>query len=130
MELGEFIKRVRLQKGWMVKDLAEKCGLSASQISRIENGHSTEPRLENLRAIARALDVPEEVLLSKTRINDYIHDQEKKENKRKEFDEEIVVDAYEILEMLKPFTKKDQLELVQAIKWMIRGRKLNYRPKD
>jgi len=51
------IKEVRLMHGLSLKDLAEKSGVSESNISRIEN-HKQQPRPSTMRKLANALGVP------------------------------------------------------------------------
>lgn len=49
------VKRLRLEKGWSQKDLADKSGVGQDTISGIESGKH-EPRPSTLRKLARALD--------------------------------------------------------------------------
>ena len=57
------IKHCRKEKGLTQIQLAKLSGLSRSSIINLENGHR-DPRVKDLRNIARALDVPIEQLLS------------------------------------------------------------------
>lgn len=50
------VKQVREAKGIQQKDLAERVGIVAHQLSRYENGHEL-PSVTNLCRIAKALDV-------------------------------------------------------------------------
>ena len=54
-ELRKKILLLRLDKGLSQEELADKAGMKQSVISRIENGES-EPRIETVNRIARALD--------------------------------------------------------------------------
>lgn len=56
------IKRLRDDLGWTQAQLAEESGLSQETISRYEGGHM-EPRLDALRALAKAFGVDAGVLL-------------------------------------------------------------------
>jgi transcriptional regulator with XRE-family HTH domain len=49
------VKRLRLEKGWSQKDLADKSGVGQDTISGIESGKH-EPRPSTLRKLAEALD--------------------------------------------------------------------------
>lgn len=51
------IKKIRLEKGFTQKQLAEKCGMYESQIRKYEAGKAN-PKIETLQRIANALDVP------------------------------------------------------------------------
>lgn len=65
MSFGEYIKKLRIEKGLGVNDLAKLSGLSNAQISRLENGKNKQPRPENIEKLASALDVPSDILLKK-----------------------------------------------------------------
>ncbi len=63
--LGGIIKSRRELLGYSQKKLGHICGLSDSEIMRIENGTREKPNWENLCRIAQALDFsPLEFLLS------------------------------------------------------------------
>lgn len=55
--VGQRIKEIRKKKGLLLKELAEKTGLSSSYLSLVENGR-TSPSLKVLEKVAQALDVP------------------------------------------------------------------------
>ena len=54
---GEIIKKIRLEKGYILADLAAKTGYTASYISQIER-NIKQPSLEALRKISDALNTP------------------------------------------------------------------------
>ncbi len=56
-ELGELIKKVRVERGLGVRRLAELSGITAPTISRIEHGAFAEPSPGKLQAIAEALEM-------------------------------------------------------------------------
>lgn len=56
---GRTIRRARRAKGWTLKDLAKKTGVSYVQVSRIERGRRGTS-LEVLTRIARALGLKQE----------------------------------------------------------------------
>lgn len=56
MEIGERLKRFRIDKGFTMKKLAEASGVSEPFISQLEKG-SANPSLGTLKKIAQALDV-------------------------------------------------------------------------
>ena len=65
--LGDFIRRVRAQKGLSLADVERQSGrlgrrVAASYINRIENGIKRRVSTDRLRAIARGLGIPEEEL--------------------------------------------------------------------
>ena len=57
MEIGQRVHEVRMQLGLSLRNLAEKCGVSASMMSQIEN-KTVDPSISTLRKIAIALNVP------------------------------------------------------------------------
>jgi len=61
--IGEFIKERRLSKVWSKRALAEKAGVSHSEVHRIENGERMNPSVPVLYSIADALGVPKEEIL-------------------------------------------------------------------
>lgn len=57
MTLGTYLIQLRSEKGYSQRDLAEKCGVSGAEISRIESGKRQKPSPTLLKAIAQALSV-------------------------------------------------------------------------
>lgn len=55
--VGARIREVRMQRGLKAKDVAHLAEITPSLLSQVENGLSN-PSINTLRAIARALDVP------------------------------------------------------------------------
>ena len=49
-------KKIRLQKGLTCQQVADKCGISNAEVSRIENG-LRDPSIRTLFAISQALEV-------------------------------------------------------------------------
>ena len=56
-ELGSAIRRRREQQGMSLRDLADETGVSASTLSRIENG-TGKPDADNIARLAGWLDMP------------------------------------------------------------------------
>ena len=56
-ELGSAIRRRREQQGMSLRDLADETGVSASTLSRIENG-TGQPDADNIARLAGWLDMP------------------------------------------------------------------------
>jgi len=61
-ELGRFIRRRRQELGLSLRDLADKTHVSASTLSRIENG-TGKPDADNIARLTDWLDVPMERIL-------------------------------------------------------------------
>ncbi|MGA7207156.1 MAG: helix-turn-helix domain-containing protein [Specibacter sp.] len=59
------IRGLRLSRGWSLENLAARCRLSASTLSRIETGHR-RIALDQLVPIARALDTTLDALVEST----------------------------------------------------------------
>ena len=55
MDLGSYLIQLRKERGYSLRDLSENCGVSPSEISRIESGKRQKPSPTVLRAIADAL---------------------------------------------------------------------------
>jgi len=56
-ELGNAVRRRRDQEGLSLRDVAEETGVSASTLSRIENG-TGKPDADNIARLAAWLDMP------------------------------------------------------------------------
>ncbi len=61
--VGEVIKERRLAKGMSKRALAEKAGISHSEVHRIENGERQNPSMPMLIALADALGIPQDDIL-------------------------------------------------------------------
>src|SRR6266480_4247829 len=61
-ELGDAVRRRREQQGMSLRDVAEETGVSASTLSRIENG-TGKPDADNIARLAAWLDMPIERVL-------------------------------------------------------------------
>lgn len=61
--IGNTLKRLRKQRGFSLRKLAELSGLSHSFISDIEN-YRCNPSIESLQKIASALNVKPHIFLS------------------------------------------------------------------
>jgi transcriptional regulator with XRE-family HTH domain len=62
VELGDMLRKFRLQRNLTLAELSEKSGVSISFISQVENGKNM-PSLETLKALAKALHITIEVLV-------------------------------------------------------------------
>jgi transcriptional regulator with XRE-family HTH domain len=62
-ELGRAIRRRRVELSLSLRDVADKTGVSASTLSRIENG-TGKPDADNIARLAAWLDMPMERVLS------------------------------------------------------------------
>lgn len=67
--VNERIGDLRTSKGLQQKDLAEMIGVSASQLSRIENGETTNINAETISKLARELQVSTDYILGLTTIS-------------------------------------------------------------
>ncbi len=63
VRLGHSFRALRLNRRWRQTDLAAKCGISASVISRVERGRLDSISIGKLRRIAEALDASLEIRL-------------------------------------------------------------------
>src|SRR2546421_11451765 len=62
-ELGDAMRRRREQQGMSLRDVAEETGVSASTLSRIENG-TGKPDADNIARLTAWLDMPVERVMS------------------------------------------------------------------
>ncbi len=56
--LGQLIRQRREQRGWSTVELAERTGITQSNIVRMEQGNITSPGPERLARVADALAIP------------------------------------------------------------------------
>lgn len=59
---GSAVRAVRLRRDWRQRDLAERAGVSASVISRLERGHVGSLALTTIRRITACLDMRVDLL--------------------------------------------------------------------
>ena len=57
MNLGESVRRIRLEKGLSQGEMQKRTGILRSYLSRVENGH-TVPSFATLQRLALAMEVP------------------------------------------------------------------------
>lgn len=57
LQLAKRLKELRRYKGWTEADLWHASGVSIQTISRLENGHTTDPRENTLLSLAKAFKV-------------------------------------------------------------------------
>lgn len=58
MQLGEYLALARELKGWTLRDLERRTGVSNALISQIERGDVKEPGFHRIVRLARALGLP------------------------------------------------------------------------
>ena len=69
IELGRAIKRRREETGQSLRDVADITGVSASTLSRIENG-TGKPDADNIARLTNWLDMPIDRVMNKTAASD------------------------------------------------------------
>ncbi|SFI91866.1 MULTISPECIES: helix-turn-helix domain-containing protein [unclassified Bacillus (in: firmicutes)] len=74
--IGERIKRLRLQRGISLTELAEKAGVAKSYISSIERNLQKNPSIQFLEKISNVLHVSVDVLLHDEPAEEYTLDSE------------------------------------------------------
>jgi putative transcriptional regulator len=62
-KIAENIKKLRAKKGLSLEKIARLADLSLNTIVKVENGANTNPTIETLTKIAKALDVSVDDLL-------------------------------------------------------------------
>lgn len=63
IHVGATLRRLRLESGLSLRDLARRLGVSSAYVSRMEHGLDAPPTPERLEAIAIELGVPQALLL-------------------------------------------------------------------
>ena len=62
-KVGDYIRARREAKGLSKRQLAEKAGISHSEVHRIENGERQNPSVPMLIALASVLGIPQDDIL-------------------------------------------------------------------
>ena len=104
MTLSDKIKKVRKKRGLSQGGLAEKIGINAAHLSRLENGRY-QPSVEVLKKLADALHVSTDYLLSNT-------DDEVKEIKIKD---QSLADRIKLLDSLDGKDKDSIIHIIDSI---------------
>ena len=53
MNIGERIRKIRIEKGMTQKEIAEKCGINDANIRKYESGRQN-PKIDTIEKIAKA----------------------------------------------------------------------------
>lgn len=61
---GEFLKQLRLERGYSLREAKEQTGISEAYLWQLENGKREIPRPETVRRLAKGYGVPEETFLN------------------------------------------------------------------
>lgn len=69
-QIAQVVQRLREQRRWSQKDLADASGVSQRMISDLENPEGPSPRLESLEAVAKAFQSTAEALFLAGSIED------------------------------------------------------------
>jgi transcriptional regulator with XRE-family HTH domain len=56
MQIGDIIKRKRLELGFVQKELESRSGVTQSMISKVEGGNAENVSIDVLRRLAKALN--------------------------------------------------------------------------
>jgi transcriptional regulator with XRE-family HTH domain len=62
MQLGDLIAVSRIRKGWTLRELSRRSGISNGLLSQMETGHIKQPSWRNVVRVAKALGVKLDVL--------------------------------------------------------------------
>ena len=120
MRLKDRLREIRTTRDLTLKNLAEATGLSVSYLSDIERGR-TNPSLKTVEALADALDITVQTLLTGVEFVEEISSENLPEGLQEllsddEFKEEINADWIDLLSKIqmrgkRPQSKRDWMEL-------------------
>lgn len=77
MTIGSYLAQLRNERGLSQRELAEKCGLSAAEISRVESGKRQKPSPATLKILAEHLGVEYSDLMKLAGYIEEKHDDDK-----------------------------------------------------
>jgi len=63
LDLGELVKKKRLEKGLSLRQLSKISGVSLGRLGDIERGDTKNPKLKTLQKIAEALEIPSDQII-------------------------------------------------------------------
>ncbi len=75
--IGRYIADIRNEKGISQRELAEKSGISNTEVSRLENGKRINPSPATLKAIANALEISYADLMKAAGYIEEAHEEDK-----------------------------------------------------
>ena len=76
MNLGEYLQKIRSDRGMTIREAAEKGGISGAEISRLENGKRLRPSPDVLKALAKAYESDYAALLRTAGYIEDVHEDE------------------------------------------------------
>lgn len=76
-EIGTYISELRTEKKWSQRELADKSGISNTEISRLESGKRAKPNPATLRSLADALQAEYRELMKLAGYMEEVHDKDK-----------------------------------------------------
>ena len=76
-DIGTYISELRTEKKWSQRELAERSGISNTEISRLESGKRAKPTPATLRALADALQAEYRDLMKLAGYMEEVHDKDK-----------------------------------------------------
>lgn len=69
-EFGQYIKRLREERGFSLRDVEKQVGISNSYLYQIERGDRNPPKLDIMRKLATMYDIPLDALLAAAKLQE------------------------------------------------------------
>jgi HTH-type transcriptional regulator, competence development regulator len=113
MELGSYLQKIRKEKKKTLVQLANDTGLSHSYLSQVENGKKLNPSMESLMRIAKALDLNQNDLLSKSGHLKQLEEEANAVKYQVKFDDYLKEEEENHLKMINSFCK-DFIQLYES----------------
>lgn len=119
MDIGEKLKKIRIEKGLSLRELGRRINISYSYLSRIENGKQ-KPHLDLLESLSKTMNV---------HISDFFIDEskstfnetEKDVLSRKDVTKEFLKDNYELEEDVTDEQLEEMIRLYKTFRQMNRS---------
>jgi transcriptional regulator with XRE-family HTH domain len=105
-DFGKYLREKREEKGFTVNQLSLYSGISAAQLSRIENGKRGVPKAENIKKLSDALSIPYKEMM---KVAGYLEDEGEIDTESNEFPELTEKDERDIAKRMEKL-KKDLKE--------------------
>ena len=105
MTLGEYLLQARADRGYSIRELAERSRISTAEISRLESGKRLKPSPDVLRALADALCLEYSRLMQLAGYIEEVHEADSAFEKV--FKDEVTGEIVDVVRGMKRMVEKD-----------------------
>lgn len=111
IDVGQLIKKSRLEKGYTQEELAELVGVKKSAVAKWETGRVSEIKRSNLKKISEALSIDAPLLLGEETVT------EQKKPTKLALDE-LSTEEYDLIMMLRSSSAERRQEALRYVEFL------------